>query len=241
MTAEFEGISDFEGYLNRIDLYRLKSFIKNLKEPVWENELINVAFGVNDSWSVPALVLYRQHFSLFHVLHRMRLEFEKEKKFLHIHFMRTFLIDIPCGCRYYCADLAAFCGEALQNGSYLCEFHQKLQGEAQLDELSDFHFYMNKENFYSITPENAEDFLNGAWELMVNFKEIEESYRILGLKPGSDLKTTRQRFRHLAHELHPDVANSTEAVDGKEFARVNSAYRAIQKYLMGLVLKNNNA
>ncbi len=237
MNAEFDKISDFSGYLERIDTEALRSFIQNLKEPVWENELINVAFGVGDSWTIPALTLYRQHFSLFHVLHKLRLEFERERKFLHIHFMRTFLIDIPAGCRYYCADLSSFCGEPLENGSHLCNFHSKLQGEAQLDELSDYHFYMDEENFYSITEENAEDFINGAWELMANFKKVEESYQILGLAPGSDMKTTRQRFRFLARELHPDVSTLEKATDGKEFAKVNSAYRTIQKYLMGLKIK----
>lgn len=58
---------------------------------------------------------------------------------------------------------------------------------------------------------------------------VNECYRVLGVRAGSDMDAVKTAFRQLAFKLHPDLNDSEDAAD--RFRKVNEAYVTLRKTL----------
>ena len=220
-------LSEFKAAQSNIDLDKLRLHLCSLSKPCWENELLAVAFPEIDAIKSDPLELFRGHFLLFNALYRLKTEFEKDNKFLHIHFMRTFLTNYPENgrCRRYLEESGTFCN-AKTEGIY-CKFHSDQFSGNYLDDLSEQYYYLDWKNYYSLTADTAESFLNGTWELMQNYDEYKKCLKVLDLPEKVSLEILKKRFRFLAKTLHPDVSE----VEAEKFSEVNTAYRRLLKFI----------
>ncbi len=219
----------FMTYLRRANLTALQDYLESMHEPVWECELIRVAFADADLINGSALEMYRWHFVLFHLLYRLVPDYAERNRYLHIHFMRTCLRDYPPAghCRHFDDERAGFCAAPCHNDALLCAFHLARTDENSIDRLSDRYFYLDPANFTALSAENAEKFMAGAWKLLQNYEEYRRCLAVLGLPEGVSLDILKKRFRHLARTMHPDITAGHHA----EFAEINTAYRNLLNWL----------
>jgi hypothetical protein len=163
-------------------------------------------------------------------LFKLQQDLLKQETYLHIHFMNLFIIDFPKGnkCRHYYSDSASFCEQATTSKqTQLCPFHLQKADENSLDKLSESYFYLDPQNFHAVSPQNAEAFIAGAWNLLMNYQDLVECYKILELPQTSDIKLIKRHFKNLAKKYHPDLNPDFN----NDFARINSAYRRLIGYL----------
>ncbi len=219
----------FADYLQRLRRPELLQYLESLHEPVWECELLRVAFPEADLIKAPALEMYRWHFVLFHVLYGLVPDFARRGLYLHIHFMRTCVQKFPEAslCRHFDDENARFCRVQCGEDRLLCDFHFRQVDEMAIDSISERYFYLAPENFSALSGENAEKFINGAWNLLQNHEDYCRCLTVMGLPEGVTLDLLRKRFRYLAKTMHPDL----NGVDYREFAAINAAYRRLLAYL----------
>jgi len=218
---------NFEENLKRINVEKLKEFLFGLKAPCYETELMRASFQNKDALRCDSLELYQNHFTLFYVLYKLQEEYYKENKYLNVHFMRTFLSDYPeySKCRFYDEHTGLFCmAEVLDRSSY-CDFHNKIVGEYEIEQLSTKYFYYDTENYSKLDKDTAEQFINGTWEILTNYNKVKESFQALELAESYDLEIIKKQFRLLAKKYHPDLGESTH----KKFNDVNRAYRFLMQ------------
>jgi len=220
---------EFSEYLHRLRRDELAEYLAHLHEPVWECELMRVAFPEANLITGTPLQMYRWHFVLFHVLYSLAPEFANRGLYLHIHFMRTCVKKYPepSFCRHFDEISTNFCDAKCVEESQLCDFHFQRTDETAINSLSDQYFYLDWENFTSLGAESAEKFINGAWNLLQNQENYRRCLAIMGLPEGVSIDLLKKRFRHLAKTMHPDL----NAVHHNEFAKINTAYRSLLKYL----------
>lgn len=66
---------------------------------------------------------------------------------------------------------------------------------------------------------------------MVNFNEIEEARKLLGLGEAATLKEIKRAYRTLAHRYHPDKhSNSVGEEAAETMKRLNWAYKLLMDY-----------
>ncbi|MBN2546799.1 MAG: DnaJ domain-containing protein [Spirochaetes bacterium] len=233
--------NEFDDKIKQLDIKKLKKFLLELRGPCFESELLKVIFHNINIMSLDSLTLYQSHFMLFYLLYNLQNEFYKENKYLHIHFMRTFLAEYPDKnkCRFYNEYLGNFCNDKCQNDDIYCNFHLKKMGQSNLENLSSKYFYLDKSNYYKIDKDNAEELINGAWEVLANYEDYKKSFQILDLPETADLSMIKKRYKYLAKKYHPDCINfeSPEINLDKKFNEINNAYRYLLKILE---LKNIN-
>ncbi|NLF97638.1 MAG: DnaJ domain-containing protein [Candidatus Riflebacteria bacterium] len=222
-------MTSFSSYLSKADLLALKDYLDNMREPVWECELIRVTFADADLISGSALEMYRWHFVLFHLLYLLVPEYAEQNRYLHIHFMRTCLRDYPAAgrCRHFDDEQAEFCAAPCRNDELLCDFHLARIDDTGIDRLSDRYFYLDPANFTALSAENAEKFMAGAWKLLQNYEEYRRCLAILDLPEGVSIDVLKKRFRYLARTMHPDIT----AGHHEEFSKINTAYRNLLNWL----------
>ncbi|HOV14238.1 MAG TPA: DnaJ domain-containing protein [Spirochaetota bacterium] len=219
-------IEDFNKRLSLLKKSDLKIFLEQLKEPCYESELLKIAFGDKDVLRVDSLELYQNHFLLFYLLYNLQEEYYGQNKYLHIHFMRTFLIDYPkIGiCRHYDEYKGLFCSVKTLKNDYYCDFHfDKLNND--IEELSIKYFYYDIENFYKLDKEKAEAFINGTWEILYNYDDFKKSIKILDLPENPTLDMIKRQFKVLAKKYHPDLGEESH----HKFNEINNAYRLLLK------------
>ncbi|MBN2657318.1 MAG: DnaJ domain-containing protein [Spirochaetales bacterium] len=213
---------DFAGRTEQLNRNALKDYLSGLKSPCYETDLMRATFGLK---TIPsdALELYQLHFALFHTLYSLQKEYATEGFYLHIHFMRTFLLPYPRKgyCRHY--DPEGFFCRTETEGTY-CDFHSKPEDELALDDVSAKYFYLDSENYDAISGEQAESFISGAWELMNSWDKAEEARAVLGLPQGFDGKMLRNKFKKLAKAHHPDMNGGLTVDREDEFIKINNAY-----------------
>ncbi len=214
-----------ENRLRRINIDNLTQTLETSKIPLFETTLLKASFTNLKISDLSPLELYRNHYALFYTLYKLQDSYYKDELYLYIHFMRTRLLSYPPigRCRYFNENQLLFCNQTAID-SY-CEHHKSITGDMQLEELSMKSFYFDPSNYNRIDETNAENFMNGAWEILYNFKEYEESFKILGLSINSDLNLVKQQFKTLAKKYHPDKGETNHS----EFNRINNAYRLILK------------
>lgn len=223
-------MDDFTGRVAELSSNRLLELLKRSERPLYESELLRAAFDIESVSALDSLALYQYHFVLFYHLYMLQEEFYKENIYLHIHFMRTKLSSYPAEgfCRHYDAESGLFCKAEVGEGErYYCPFHQDKIGESEIEALSMKYFYLDRSNFYDLDAERAEKFVNGTWEILGRYKEMEQSFKVLGLPVTENVELVKRRFKELAREYHPDI---TGLSDGR-FSEINSAYRLIMKLI----------
>jgi len=218
---------DFNDRLNQLSSDSLKQFLSGLTRPCYESDLIRAAFHLN---SIPsdALELYQLHFVLFYKLHTLQKDYADLGYYLHIHFMRTFLLPYPREglCRHYAPE-GYFCGT--ETKGYYCDFHRKPEEEKALESVSSRYFYLDRENYHSISADQAEKFIRGTWELMNSWDKVEEAKKVLGLPGNFDGKILHDKFKKLAKKFHPDRGGILRTGTEEEFIKINSAYCFLKK------------
>jgi len=200
-----------------------------LVEPCYESQLLDIAFPGLDVLRCSALTLFQTHFLLFHHLYQMQEKFYEIGKYLHIHCMRIFPVSYPPPgfCRHFDEGLMAFCAAGCPPGEALCSFHRERCPEGYLDSLSAKYFYLDQMNFFQLTEETAEDFLNGAWETLRQSADIKNAFITLGLAEAAGIQAVKLRFRELARRFHPDLGAKSTA----RFVEINKAYHLLMRIL----------
>jgi len=230
-----DNLNDFDEKIKQLDIGKLKNYLIALKMPCFESELLKVIFENISIMSLDSLALYQSHFILFFMLYNLQNDFYKENKYLHIHFMRTFLTEYPekNRCHFYNEHSGKFCCEICNNDENYCSFHSKKLGLSNLEKLSSKYFYMDKSNYYKIDKNNAEELINGAWEVLSNYGEYKKSFEMLDLPETADLNMIKKRFKYLAKKYHPDCINfeNPDINLDKKFNEINNAYRYLLKIL----------
>lgn len=206
----------------------VKFFLEGLRAPCYESDVMKAAFGL-ENLSGEALELYQLHFLLFHELYKLQREYADRNQYLHIHFMRTYLLPYPSSrhCAYYHPE-GHFCES--ETAETYCDFHKDQMGDNALEDVSIKYFYLDEKNYDSIGGEEAEDFIRGIWELMKSWDRVEKSRAILGLPTGFDRAMVKRKFIQLAKTFHPDVSRGIIPDREDDFIQLNNAYR----FLMNL-------
>ena len=65
---------------------------------------------------------------------------------------------------------------------------------------------------------------------MVNFNEIDEARRLLGLGEAATLKEIKSAYRRLAHRHHPDTHGITTDENDETMKKLNRAYKLLMDY-----------
>jgi curved DNA-binding protein CbpA len=65
---------------------------------------------------------------------------------------------------------------------------------------------------------------------MVNFNEIDEARRLLGLGEAATLKEVKSAYRRLAYRHHPDKRGSPTAESEQMMKKLNRAYKLLTDY-----------
>lgn len=222
--------SIFHEYLDKLDPGVIRSFLTSHQKPCWESDLLTHLLPELNLVSGSALEMYRCHFALFHRLYLLADELYCEDFYLHVHFMSIHLIKFPetGHCRHYSHDYGRFCREIIfSENTRQCEFHHERTLPQSIECLSERYFYLDWENFFAVNEETAESFISGAWNLLCNYEDLVDCYKILDLPENSNLKVVKMQFRNLAKKFHPDLNPDFH----QEFSRINSAYRRLIGYL----------
>lgn len=218
---------DFAHYFSEIDKEKVKTHLLSLSEPCYESTLLRIAFPDMSISTASPLILYRNHFLLFHLLYQLQDEFYKDDKYLFVHFMRTFLLPYPQSgqCRFYEEYSGRFCNTITSDHQSYCEFHQHQLGESAIELLSVKYFYLDESNFFNLNEETAEAFINGTWEILRNYDAYQKSFEVLGISETWDTEKIKKRFRVLAQTHHPDKG----AASHEKFNEINNAYCLLMK------------
>ena len=64
----------------------------------------------------------------------------------------------------------------------------------------------------------------------MNFNEIDEARRLLGLGEAVTLKEIKTAYRRLAHHHHPDKNGSTNEKSNEMMKKLNRAYKVLMDY-----------
>jgi hypothetical protein len=220
---------EWEERLAGIDGKEMESFIEDLTYPCYESELLKIAFPGMDILHADPLTLYRNHFLLFHYLFLLQDKYYKKNMYLHIHFMRTYLLAYPerGKCRFYEADPGRFCRVDNPDGELYCDFHRKLVGDTELEAMSVKYFYLDWTNYYGLDAETARLFVDGAWEILSNYDDYRKSFVLLDLPETSSVDDIKRKFKQLAKKYHPDKG----AESHEKFVEINRAYRLLMRLI----------
>jgi hypothetical protein len=220
-------MNKFELLLKKADIDELKKFLISSKKSCYESKLLKITFKNLDILNCDSLSLFQNHFVLFHILYRLQNYFQNENKFLYIHFMRTILLNYPekSRCRFFNEKTLSFCNAITNTNKDYCDFHFQKIGDNKIEELSSKYFYLDKENFFKLNKKTAEKFINGTWEILSNYDNYKNSYKILDLPESASIETIKKRFRTLAKKYHPDHNKKIS----KEFNEINNAYQFLLK------------
>lgn len=215
----------YQKYRELVNENALRQHLILMTAPAWESDLMRVALPEVNMISSSALELYRWHFVLFNALYLLADEFRATDMHLFIHFMKTSLQPFPpLGlCQFFNDNSCCFCAVPGSGKPAYCEFHATQIDETGLSQISDKYFYTDTSNFNALTPDSAEKFIAGAWNLLQNQEDYKRCWEIIGLPENSDLKLVKQRFRQLAQQCHPDIYPDR----AQQFVNINSAYRRI--------------
>lgn len=221
-------MDSFEAGFGQMDADAVRSHLRSLTSPCWESRLLRKAFPDLTIRGADPLALYRRHFLLFHLLYRLQDRFRREGRYLHVHFMRTFLVDYPPPgrCRFYHPADGRFCAETADDAGY-CRFHRRQVGDDALAHLSARAFYLDTANYNALDARTIAAFMNGTWEILTRYGDYENSFAALDLPLSADIPMVKKRFRRLAKQHHPD--HGAGAAD--RFHEINRAYQVLMRLL----------
>jgi DnaJ-class molecular chaperone len=67
----------------------------------------------------------------------------------------------------------------------------------------------------------------------MNFNELEEARRLLGLGEAATLKEIKNAYRRLAHRYHPDKHDSAKEENDEMMKKLNRANKVLMDYRTG--------
>jgi len=227
---------EFSNRLNSINKDEIKDFLLSQNEPCFESSIYKIAFPETQIRKTNTLTLYQNHFLLFHILYKMQDDFYKKGKYLHVHCMRTIVIDYPSSnkCIFFDENFGKFCEVECTEKSDYCEFHLKKTGDKNLEELSLKYFYMDIDNYFRLDENTADAFISGTWEILRHYDDYIKSFEVLDISETSDISLIKKKFRYLAKIHHPDHG----AGSSEKFNEINNAYRLLMKILPRLSFPN---
>lgn len=208
----------------------LKQFIEHQTRPFYESATLKEVYQLDNTHELLPIELYRYHFALFYMMYKLQDHYYKEDRYLHVHFMRSFLSNYPSAghCREYDEQKGLFCNAPTAPDSSYCEFHNKTIELNKIESISIKYFYYSEDNFYKLNETDAEAFLNGTWELLYNYDEFKKAVTLLGLPENCTMEMVKTNYRKLAKENHPDL-NSTTV--NEDFIKINDAYTVLKRLL----------
>ena len=131
-------MNKFDSLLKKVDIEKLKEFLTSSKKPCYESELLKLVFKDINILNSDSLTLFQNHFVLFHILYKLQNFYQKENKYLYIHFMRTILLKYPQKnyCRFFNENTLNFCNVPCNSNLNYCDFHYEKIGNNKIEELS---------------------------------------------------------------------------------------------------------
>lgn len=227
---------DLKHLTGQLYFSRLDDFINKSEKPFYESAALKAVFDISGFSEITPLELYRYHFALFKMLYLLQDMYYKKDKYLHVHFMRSYLADYPAfgECREYDPVTGLFCKAETENGEKYCSFHKSKHENNDVELSSVKYFYFSDDNFYNIDENRAEAFVNGAWELLFNYEEYRKSIKKLDLPDNCTMEMLKTAYRKFAKIHHPDL-NDGKLTD--EFIEINDAYQLLLKILPSMNLK----
>ncbi|KPA10042.1 heat shock protein DnaJ domain-containing protein [Candidatus Magnetomorum sp. HK-1] len=219
----------FERHMAQIKKSDINSYLTSMSEPCYESTLLRIAYPDINIVQCNTLELYQHHFILFHHLYHLQEKFAQKGQYLHVHFMRTQVLDYPAPghCRFFDELYHKFCNESCDSSGNYCAFHRRKVGETELDALSIRYFYLDINNYYKLDEKTAELFVKGTWEILANYDLYKESFNILKISETSDIGHIKRSFRKLAKEHHPDHG----AESAERFYKINNAYQLLMRII----------
>lgn len=211
-----------DGALNRV-----RVCLEGARRPLWESELLRAAWPDESFHDWPALELYRRHFHLFASLYALGTDYYQAGFYLHVHFMRTSLCQLPNdgSCAWFFPEDGRFCGRELP-----CDLHGS--GNTALPSPADSRsFYADPSNIDWLDGASAEALGRNAWDLLCSWPRAEAAWRTLGLEPGTPLDRSRQRYRELVRLNHPDVAGENHDASSAAFLKIQDAWQVLCEVL----------
>lgn len=217
---------ELDSLICKIDTEALKKLIES--DTVYESVMLKTAFPGIKIIGMEAVELYRHHFALFNFLYTLQKEYAEDRKYLHVHFMRTGVFGYPPEdkCAYFDEISMSFCESPVADNFHHCPTHSRQLGDDKLESLSLKYFYLDGANFSKLDSVTAESLLNGSWEVLSSEFSLNDAYLAMGLSGHENIRTVKMRFRELCKKHHPDSGG-----DRDTFMNVNRSYRMIIKWL----------
>ncbi len=158
--------------------------------------------------------LFVRHFSLFHVLYRIKSDYGRRGFYMHIDTMRIRLLALPSGgCENYDPHSGKFC--ALRD----CTRHRIKRGI-----VPDYFtsFYLDKTNIAFESVINTR-YIDALIYFGCNKRNVDEALRFFGLS-SPDKKLAAAAYYRLAKKCHPDHGGSEETMK-----LLNSHYAVLKR------------
>ncbi|WP_082122488.1 DNA-J related domain-containing protein [Arsukibacterium sp. MJ3] len=154
----------------------------------------------------PDLQRYQQHFVLYHLLYRLQTEWLiTGEGFLSIGLAKVTLLTTDSPASHELAE--------------------------QNDNSSRREYYTNWQNFYAMSEQLLDDYLQQFWqryskgEVNTALLSAEQAQQCLQLNPCFTLTELKKAYRRQALLLHPDRASG----DAKKFRQIQQAYQQLLK------------
>jgi len=207
----------------------LKKFLLENRETFFESTLFRVGFPNLKVFEISNENLYKYHFVLFHFLYEFQEELSKQNLYLHIHFMRIRVYDVPSKdeCRFFDETKMTFCKKKTSFGDF-CEIHKNFGLENSIEDISGKYFYRDKSNFemFILLDDSR---IETARNMIFNHSRYLKSLEILGATSDDSIEEIKLKFRKLILVHHPD--KNEDLI--QKFIEINNAYRFILKILNG--------
>ncbi len=123
-----------------------------------------------------ALVLFRKHFLIMHVLYRLQVQFQERGAYLHISALAIDLV-VREGCE---SSLLATADSGLRN------------------------YYLDLEEFGEVTEAEVVNLLYGFWRRYDGWQTADQACQILGVPQDANWHEVQAAYRRAAATAHPD-------------------------------------
>ncbi len=173
--------------------------------------------------------LFQVHYSLFHLLYKLKQRAGKDNYYLHIDPMRIRLIPVPSEqfCSYYNAEKGRFCNKKIEKiKSNFCGYHIQHYGDTLNKLVFDplYEFYNNSENINFGKSEILKKLMRGAVVYALRKGELDRALKFFGIvKP--DGKIIKKKYHELARKYHPDKSGG----DDRMMKALNISYQILRE------------
>ncbi len=225
--TSFSGYSDHKNPgLVEIDGSLLFRILRNTEGPLMESTLLKKVTGLN---SLPAgsEKLFTLHFSLFHLLYRLKEIHGPGGYYFHLDPMRIRMIEIPGSgyCRFYYPERGSFCPRESADTGY-CSLHSgSVKPDERLitfDPLRDF--YTNPGNISFSREEIFGKLMNGFILYSMKKGAVDDALKFFRITRPTR-KTIQKRYHKLALTMHPDRNSGNDVL----MKKLNSSYQVLME------------